>query len=136
MNTNPELRESLILQADKSYFYLMTQLNLLFDQISFYIERYPVITIADEMRTNDINSTVKELTRLVALFAETVCEWKSGARRRLSAQEVEHFVLIEMWANVQALASFLILHDIDLEPFDHKESSKAISILFRANRLL
>ena len=136
MNTNPELRESLILQSEESYFSLMTQLNFLFDQISFYVDRYPIITVGDEMRTNDINSTVKELTGMVTLFSKIMHEWKSGMPRGLSPQYVEHFVLVEIWAHIQALASFLIRNDIDLEPFDHKESSKAISTLFRANRLL
>jgi len=136
MNKNPELRENIIQQADESYFSLMQQMNFLFDQVSFYLERYPVITVGDEMRTNELNSTITELTGEITLFAESILAWKSGTPRRLSPQYVEHFILVEIWAHVQALSSFLLRHNIDLEPFDHKETSKAISTLFRANRLL
>lgn len=136
MNINHQLREDLVMQANAAFIALTGQLNYLFDLAGFYMQRYQANTISEFAKLRELDATVEQLGRLPTHLAHEVQEWKIGCPRKGRWQEVELNILIEIWANIQALMYFLVSHNIDLEPFDETKAHAAFVTLCRANRLL
>lgn len=136
MNTNTNTREKLVVLADDAFALLARQLDLLFAQVIFYIERYPGTTLSNTMKLRELNNTIVELGHLAGLLSRTIIEWKLGSSRSNSSVDIEMNVLCELRVNVQALIYFLASHEISLEPFDQDLSDQAFSVLMRTNRLL
>ena len=131
------LRDSLIYQAETSFVELTTELNHLFDLVSFYLERYPPDgSPGHRLKDVELKRTVDNLAHLVAQLAEVIACWKAGADRLLSLDATELNLLNEIAANARALIYFLSSHDIDLEPFDLSRAATAHVALRQCNRLL
>lgn len=136
MRTNEQLRAELIAQTDIAFTELMRQLDFLFGQVVFYLDRYPMLTRSDEMRTNELNFCVKQLGDLPTQMCSVIKAWKQGIPSPISMSDMELDILNEFWANLQGLIYFLLSAEIDLEPFDVDASTKCFYVLNRANRVL
>lgn len=136
MHTNNQLRESLLSEAEFSFVGLTVELNKLFDTIAFYLERYPIVSTGDYMRTSELHETIKQLGQLPKALGDVLMRMKKGEERILSRLGTELTILNEIWANVQALHYFFTSNDIDLEPFNLDQASEHHSALVRINRLL
>jgi hypothetical protein len=136
MHTNHQLRSELIVQAEIAYIGLLRQVDLLFEHTVFYLERYPMQSRADEMRTAELNFCIGQLGDLPTKMASVLEAWKKGIPSPLSRDEMELDVLNEYWANMSALVCFLMQAQIDLDPFSLDDSTKYFYVLNRANRVL
>jgi hypothetical protein len=136
MNANQQLRDELVHGAEAAYIELMRQLDFLFDQASFYLQRYPCNTVSDVMKTVELSTCISFLGRLPSDLADVVKCWKQGIPTSISRDGVELDLLNEIWANVQGLIYFLVSHDISLDPFNIAKTTEVFYILVRANRSL
>jgi hypothetical protein len=136
MHTNLHLREALLRQGDAAFAELNTQLEHLYKQVTFYLDRYPQITKGDEMRTIELSGTIEILERLPAQLGLVLGGLRQGTPRVISRLGVELHILNEIWANIQVLCAFLLSNDIDLEPFDQDRAALAFANLVRVNRVL
>lgn len=136
MHTNQQLRESLLLQAESAYISLMEQIDNLLGVVAFYLDRYPIVTPGDQIRTREIVQTITLLTKLNLELAETFSRIKSGERRIINPVGIELLILNEIWANIQALVYFVKSQEMSLDPFEYDQSAVHFATLVRANRLL
>jgi len=136
MNINPVLREGMVLQADAAFLVLVRQVDLLYDQIGFYMQRYTANTNSEVLKLKDLDATTELLGKLFTPLGETLQDWKIGVSRRSNRMDLELNVLNEIWANILAIIYFLMSHDIDPDPFDQDLAGQAFATLVRANRLL
>lgn len=136
MHTNQQLRESLLLQAESAYISLMEQIDNLLSVVAFYLDRYPIVTPGDQIRTREIVQTITLLTKLNLELAETFSRIKSGERRIINPVGIELLILNEIWANIQALVYFVKSQEMSLDPFEYDQSAVHFATLVRANRLL
>jgi len=136
MHTNQQLRESLILQAESAYISLMQQVDNLLSVIGFYLDRYPIVTPGDELRTREIVRTVTLLGKLNIDLAQTFTSIKNGELRLMSPMDVELVILNEIWANIQALVYFVKSQEMSLDPFEYEQSAIHFATIIRVNRLL
>jgi hypothetical protein len=136
MHMNPQVREDLLRQAELSYIGLMSELDKLFQLASFYIERYPTTTPGDIIKIEQLSSCINQLGSLPTILADVINLWKLGLPREIKPLDVEVNILIEIWANIQALMYFLLSNDIDIEHFSNEKTTDCFSSILRANRLL
>jgi hypothetical protein len=136
MHTNQQLRESLILQAESAYISLMEQIDNLLSVVGFYLDRYPIVTPGDDIRTKELVQTITLLTKLNLELAETFSRIKSGERRIINPVGIELLILNEIWANIQALVYFVKSQEMSLDPFEYEQTAVHFATLVRANRLL
>jgi hypothetical protein len=114
----------------------MSELDKLFQLASFYIERYPTTTPGDIIKIEQLSSCINQLGSLPTILADVINLWKLGLPREIKPLDVEVNILIEIWANIQALMYFLLSNDIDIEHFSNEKTTDCFSSIFRANRLL
>ena len=136
MHTNQQLRESLILQAESAYISLMEQIDNLLGVVGFYLDRYPIVTPGDDIRTKELVETITLLTKLNIELAETFSRIKSGERRIINAVGIELLILNEIWSNIQALVYFVKSQEMSLDPFEYEQAAVHFATLVQANRLL
>lgn len=137
MNANPELHAKAVQRADAAYVKLMKQIDALFQQVSFYLERHPGDgSYSTFYRQRDLFRCVENLTTLPVQLSSVIVRWKEGLPRLMSKEAVEQELLIELWANIQALMYFLRAREIDLAPFEVDAMTSSLFHLIRSNRTL
>ena len=133
---NEALRDTLIQQAEGAFFALTEQIDVLFDMVGFYMERYPAGSQSEMIKAKELKVTVENIAEATSQLAEVLKRWKHGEERVLSRVGTELTILNELWANVQALIYFLVSHEISMDDFNAVIAAGSFQALVKCNRLI
>lgn len=129
-------RQDLIRSAQDALMHVTSQLDILFDLVSLYVDRYPCITAGDIIRTKELNTTIRELGMLPGKLAAEIARWQHGMAPLLSPEGLREYVLNELLANVGALDYFLTSYDLDMVKFDKHRFADTLSTIETVSRQL
>ena len=130
------LRVELILQAEKAYLDLLTQVDYLLDATAFYVERYPIASDSDEFIHHEIASTVNLLAASIKILGQSIVDLKLDQPRKIAKANLQLEVMNEVWAGSQALLYFLISNHICVEKYNLEMAADAFKRLCSSNRRL
>lgn len=130
------LRQEHIRAAETALELICTELDNLFDLVSFYLDRYPQVTVADVVRTTELQISIRQLGAIPHSISREVSGWKKGIEPVWSPLGLEVHVLNEIWAHTEAIVLFLIVNEIDLEPFNRLRLFSALQTIKIVSRHL
>lgn len=129
-----QARLSLLTKASESALELNKQINFLMDALDWYVEREE-FDISD-IAYKDVSCSITELAILPKMLALELTAWKAGIEPTLSCLGFEINVLNELAIHFSAIASFLLLKKVDVQPYNHVAVIESLRLIVRANRML
>jgi hypothetical protein len=134
---NEALRESLVQQAEAAFLQLSSQIDFLFNAVSFYLDKYP-INGSEKLYKNDkeIKFAVDQIAEHFSALGERIKCWKLARSTPQPPIQFEIDTLNELWSNISVLLFFLVKQGIDPSPFRLKQASWAFQTIVTCNRLL
>ena len=131
-----ETREKLVRAAAEASLVLAEHLNLLLDAYDWYIERYPVETLSQELELKDLSVSICALEIIPQHVTAALRNWDVGAESTLSTLGFEISVINEFNLHMCSLASFMRRKGVELEHFHDLEVGKAFGSLAQINRAI
>ena len=131
-----DLRVSLIEQAEKAMFTMLTQVNVLLEAAQLYAARNPAVTPTRRMQHKELKQSVADLGSIPRMLVDEINRWKKGEERVLGRPGIETFLLADLHASMDAMYWFFEREGIDVTAYSIDVVKTCHYELIRCNRLL
>jgi len=133
---NTELREGLIVQAERAILAMLMQVNILLEASQLYAARNPPVTPSARMKHKELKQSVADLGQIPRMLVDEIRRWKNEEARVLGRHGVEANLLGDLHASMDSMYWFFIRENIDVSTFSIDIAKACHYELVRCNRLL